>query len=376
MRAAIRESQEEANLRQAIQQSLQQCPAIPEPAPEHLDLRPQPWCPPEPESVSLQLARPTKSGLLRQRSAPCIASELADAEVRMASAQVPLAAWRSPFASPARNATRTRGATRWEQAVERAACAANAYAVGARKRGNPAKTKPKATAPTRGVAEEPWRLYPTVPVCGRPPAPIEHHRVLELAMPEKPRDPLPRCSNADFRGRTHGRVMPYSEEYEAVIEYFRATVGRYATFEVQELIRLQNRYLYDSGPGPDTIMFHGCKTLANESSIIAHGFQVKCCKSGGQQFGTWFAYGAEYSNNGYAYVDPQGIRHLFVCVVSSKHVVLDNPCMRVVGQGCAYPAWLLKYKCDISTRAVYRKVRTASAPSTFYVVRGGSWVLE
>merc|ERR1711870_131225 len=93
------------------------------------------------------------------------------------------------------------------------------------------------------------------------------------------------------------------------------------------------------------IMFHGCRTATNLESILANGFQVKHCIGGGPNFGTWFAYGAQYSNSGYVYTNPAGFRHLFVCVVSSKHAVLDNITMRVVRQGCAYPFWLLTYKC-------------------------------
>merc|ERR1711879_417306 len=104
------------------------------------------------------------------------------------------------------------------------------------------------------------------------------------------------------------------------------------------------------------------------------------CKSGGHRFGTWFAYGASYSNSGFVFVDRREIRHLFVCMVSSKHVVLDNATMRVVGEGCAYPLWLLKYKQDTSkvskVRAPSRKANAPQARKDFYVVRDGSWVLE
>merc|ERR1712232_1158833 len=104
--------------------------------------------------------------------------------------------------------------------------------------------------------------------------------------------------------------------------------------------------------------------------IIANGFDVNCCKSGGRKFGTWFAYAASYSNSGFVFVDRQAIRHLFVCVVSSKHVVLDNATMRVVGEGCAYPLWLLKYKESTSKVSRSRKAHTppAPAPENFYVV--------
>jgi hypothetical protein len=35
---------------------------------------------------------------------------------------------------------------------------------------------------------------------------------------------------------------------------------------------------------------------------------------------------------------------LFICVVCYTEVVQDNSIMRVVGQDCAYPMWLLKYE--------------------------------
>lgn len=145
--------------------------------------------------------------------------------------------------------------------------------------------------------------------------------------------------------QTQVRVCPFSAEYHAVIDYFIATLGRTGV-NVQELIRLQDPRVcahFDSGY-KNTIMFHGCRSLVNEQSIIASGFQVKCCESGGPNSGTWFAYGAVYSNGGFVFTDQDGVYHIFVCVVSSKHVVLDNHTMRVVGQGCAYPLWLLKYK--------------------------------
>merc|ERR1711879_943216 len=108
------------------------------------------------------------------------------------------------------------------------------------------------------------------------------------------------------------------------------------------------------------------------------------CKSGGHRFGTWFAYGASYSNSGFVFVDRREIRHLFVCMVSSKHVVLDNATMRVVGEGCAYPLWLLTY-CVTRSSSTVRAASapapksskpTSSASKRFYVVKNGSWVLE
>ena len=51
-------------------------------------------------------------------------------------------------------------------------------------------------------------------------------------------------------------------------------------------------------------MFHGCKSAANEEAIVREGFDVGRCTSGGQGYGTWFAYASRYSDNGYALVDP------------------------------------------------------------------------
>merc|ERR1719264_2466815 len=91
-------------------------------------------------------------------------------------------------------------------------------------------------------------------------------------------------------------------------------------------------------------MFHGCRSLANEASILADGFSASRCVSGGAGFGTWFAYSSSYSNGGYV-VNLGGTRRIFVCAVSdTKDVALDNVTMRVVGQDCAYPMWLLTYR--------------------------------
>merc|ERR1711971_269385 len=97
-----------------------------------------------------------------------------------------------------------------------------------------------------------------------------------------------------------------------------------------------NRPVYNrfSSNGDETIMFHGCRSQANEDSIIQNGFQVSKCSSGGRNFGTWFAYNASYSNCGYVYVEPSGVRHMFICAVSETYVLLDRQDMRVVGQDC------------------------------------------
>jgi len=382
LQMALQESEEEANLQRAIQESLRQSPASPESADfktarEPADLKKAP------EPADRQQGRPERLRLLRQRSAPCIASEFTAAETRMAYVHVPLTAWPSSRQNAMGIGGATPTETHWEQAVERAARAAKEYVFVAGERRKPVKPPDTVAVPTANAVE----AYPRVPIRGRPPAPSQHQRVLELAMPthrRKYRD-YPACWE-DVGGRHTKvqlpRVNPSSEEYHAVTDYFNATVGRYGRIEVKELIRLQNPWAYDRyDPGfASTVMFHGCRSQANEDSIIADGFRVSCCKSGGHRFGTWFAYSASYSNNcGFVFVDGQEIRHLFVCVVSSKHVVLDDDERRVVGEGCAYPLWLLKYKQGTWNVRPWKAAKGSSrkaAPKSFHVVRGGSWVLE
>merc|ERR1712094_38028 len=80
-----------------------------------------------------------------------------------------------------------------------------------------------------------------------------------------------------------------------------------------------------------------------EDAILANGFQIACCISGGTNYGTWFAYKASYSDGGYTFSDPAGIFHIFICVVCYTNVIRDDMTMRVVGQDCAYPMWMLTY---------------------------------
>jgi hypothetical protein len=91
-------------------------------------------------------------------------------------------------------------------------------------------------------------------------------------------------------------------------------------------------------------MFHGCRSQENEDKILDHGFQVSQCVSGGANYGTWFAYNASYSDGGYAHVDSDGMKHLFLNIVSDAQVALEcADICRVVGQDCAYPVWLVRY---------------------------------
>eukprot|EP00930_Biecheleria_cincta_P019005 TRINITY_DN14630_c0_g1_i1.p1 TRINITY_DN14630_c0_g1~~TRINITY_DN14630_c0_g1_i1.p1 ORF type:complete len:509 (-),score=71.33 TRINITY_DN14630_c0_g1_i1:272-1798(-) len=388
LQRALRESEDEANLQRAIQESE-----------EEADLQKaicasfhqsQTYISEVPDSPEIQTSRPEGIGLLRQRSAPCIAREVADADARMDRVYVPLTAWHS--ASPAPHKCST---TPWDQAVKRAASVAERYSF------QHVRTEPsqpaKRSVPSSGAAEGSLRTYPMVPICGQPPAAVEHSCVLKFAVPKAETgfpacwEPLA-CASLQRRVRSIGVaarrkvVSPSSQEYQAVTDYFNATVFAHgAGIQVQELVRLQNPHVYQhfrAGGELDTIMFHGCKSQFNEDSIIANGFQVKRCVSGGPEFGTWFAYGAAYSNNGYVFVDAEGVRHLFVCVVSPQHVVLDNSTMRVVGQGCAYPLWLLKYKYHtLPSQTPSQTTFSAKGGATpsarqFFVVKNGAWVLE
>jgi len=135
-----------------------------------------------------------------------------------------------------------------------------------------------------------------------------------------------------------------------------------------------------------TIMFHGCRSPDSEADILAHGFQVTKCRSGGANFGTWCAYNAAYSNGGYALNEPwQGfgqIRRLFVCVVSRRYVVREDNVMRVVGQDCAYPQWLLRYRVPPPRapaplpvqRLGTKKAKAANRECVFHEVRDGAWM--
>jgi hypothetical protein len=172
------------------------------------------------------------------------------------------------------------------------------------------------------------------------------------------------------------KIAAHSTEYDAVVDHFLRTVC-VPGISIVELRRVQNLPVYARyrSIGNETVMFHGCQTQANEDSIIRDGFQVSCCRSGGQGFGTWLAYGAAYSNGGFAFDDADGARHIFVCMASYNHTVMDNCTMRVVGQDCAYPLWLLKYKRpSFPSRHALLKYKAAS--NIFYVVQDGEWVPE
>jgi len=136
------------------------------------------------------------------------------------------------------------------------------------------------------------------------------------------------------------------DEFLAVSSYFRGTLGWLPT--IVSIERVQNQQVYSRFKGVNepglTIMFHGCRNLGNEDSIVRNGFQISKCRSGGANYGIWVAYASSYSDSGFVFQDCEGIKHIFVVVVSRTKVVLDNQTMRVVGEDCAYPLWLVKYR--------------------------------
>jgi hypothetical protein len=169
-----------------------------------------------------------------------------------------------------------------------------------------------------------------------PPPPGSLHDMIALGDNGLPRHRQTSC----IRGFYHNTT---GAEFQLVTAHFLQTLGKSST--VHQVQRVMNpviwRQLVQSGNV--TFMFHGCKTEANEAAIVQQGFRVDLCKSGGSNFGTWFAYNSQYSDGNFAFNDANGWRHLFVCCVSKHQVKKDNPGMRVVGQGCAYPMWIVKY---------------------------------
>merc|ERR1712187_136619 len=87
-------------------------------------------------------------------------------------------------------------------------------------------------------------------------------------------------------------------------------------------------HAHQTGPVRELFMFHGCRIPANEQLIVHNGFSVAKCRSGGANYGTWLAYVAAYSDSGFAF----------------DHA--DGQVMRVVGESCAYPLYILKYRRD------------------------------
>lgn len=304
-------------------------------------------------------------------------------------------------------------ASMWEEAEARAASAAQAYSFSTLPKPvsvHLALTRPPVVPPATTQPAP----FPTPPAnAGAPRFPEAHGRVVALAqqeteqgrcgqrLPQRPTCWQDGVGKPKVQGLMRGKgsrvhrvqgqqsfgrklvVEAGSVEYAAVEDYFRQTLN-VQDAEVIHLHRIQNLPVYSRyrPDGGETVMFHGCGSQANEDSIIQHGFQVSCCRSGGAGFGTWFAYSADYSNGGYAFQDVQGMRHIFVCVVSYSHTVTDNCTMRVVGQDCAYPLWLLQYKVrpqvyPIRTPALQAD-QAVPAPrvKSFFVVRDGQWEPE
>lgn len=146
---------------------------------------------------------------------------------------------------------------------------------------------------------------------------------------------------------THGIVsLGPGAEFTAVASYFGAKLGYVP--EVRRIARVQNYETFEKFKGNEgnTIMFHGCRTDGNERSIAFGGFQIQVCKSnrgGVLANGSWFAYAANYSDSGFVLSDANGICHIFLCIVSTREVLLNDQVMRVVGQDCAVPLWIVTY---------------------------------
>lgn len=189
------------------------------------------------------------------------------------------------------------------------------------------------------------------------------------------------CRKGTWKAR-RAVVGKESAEYRAVTEYFMATCSRHDGQEIVGVERVQNAEVFRRFAEDDedlTVMFHGCKTCLNEDSIVAQGFQVAHCRSGGSNFGTWFAYNASYSDSGFIYSEAGkgSVCHIFVCLVSRRYVVKDDATMRVVAQDCAYPMWILRYRHTGCARTIVpRAPRSGQRPIFFFVVKDGRWVLE
>lgn len=149
------------------------------------------------------------------------------------------------------------------------------------------------------------------------------------------RQPYPTCLVA---------VQQNSEEYRAAAAHLRQTLDGMPV-QIGSLLRVENAQVYAAyreTPG-EMIMFHGCKTQQNDA-IVARGFDQSLCRSGGTNYGVWFAYNASYSDGSFAFTGPDGWRHLFLCRVSKDGLKKDDSTMRVVSQRGAVPMWIIKYR--------------------------------
>lgn len=167
-----------------------------------------------------------------------------------------------------------------------------------------------------------------------------------LTMARNTASGFPQCWDDTCDNASGHLVVPEgSAEYQAVTMYFNERLGPHPA-KVGAVFRVQNKGVYkkykrDAG---ETIMFHGCKSQSNESSIVQSGFLVDTCKSGGPGYGSWFAFRSSYSDGGYAWEGTDSWRHMFICLVSCFQKKKETPVMRVVGQGGAYPQWIIHYK--------------------------------
>eukprot|EP00971_Amphidinium_carterae_P281555 5589887-Amphidinium_carterae.1 len=94
-----------------------------------------------------------------------------------------------------------------------------------------------------------------------------------------------------------------------------------ASVEFDSLTRIQRSYRFLSDDDQRTVMFHGCRTAANEASILRESFQVARCNANGPGFGTWLAYNAKYSHkNGCVYQDPAGLGNAYTMELESPTV--------------------------------------------------------
>ena len=164
----------------------------------------------------------------------------------------------------------------------------------------------------------------------------------QLVMPRN--DGMPRCWDKHSNSMWV-EVDPESKEFKLVEGHLRQTLQ--TTVRTVKVLRIQNEKIFKtfSRDTAESIMFHGCKSEANEGSIVAHGFSLSTCKSlVNDQRGVWFSHTSEYSNRSFAFSDTNGWRHLFVCIVSKHGLLKNDGQMRVVDQFGAYPQWIVHYQ--------------------------------
>mmetsp|Transcript_24796 Transcript_24796/g.58888 ORF Transcript_24796/g.58888 Transcript_24796/m.58888 type:complete len:434 (-) Transcript_24796:174-1475(-) len=272
--------------------------------------------------------------------------------------------------------------TRWEMAQRAAESTAETYRQLAPARPKVVSSRPKVATPKQHDEILPVPRVPHVQVSVDPPFPEAHASALAFAGKESGQSlRIGKCLRGKpEQPKLYGleEIDACSPEYEAVTWYFKQTL--FSAAEIHSLSRItrqsvQQRFLSN---GDNTLMFHGCRSVQNYERILSDGFQTSRCCSGGAGYGTWFAYNAQYSDTGYAH-QTGGWKHLFVCVVSNYYTVKHDSVMRVVGQDCAYPQWVIKY------RTYHRRWHSFPLPArppasmqdrTFHVVRDGQWVPE